>query len=122
MRHGHFPAVFSAAKCPGFSTFLVGREGLEPPTPCASFISVQSDYQRFCVNPQVRWPHWFGLVMVVSGWFAVSCAPGAPLRAVASPSAWGCAEAPRYQMLISGMGGALLFGGGPTAEAVTPPV
>ena len=26
----------SAAKCPDFSTFLVGREGLEPPTPCAS--------------------------------------------------------------------------------------
>ena len=45
----------SAAKCPDFSTFLVGREGLEPPTPCASFISVQSGYQRFCVNPQVRW-------------------------------------------------------------------
>jgi len=91
---------------------VVGREGLEPPTPCASFISVQSGYQRFCGNPQVRWPQWFGLVMVVSGWFAVSCAPGAPLRADASPSARGCAEAPRYQMLISAAGGTVLFGGG----------
>ena len=90
----------------------VGREGLEPPTPCASFISVQSDYQRFCGNPQVRWSQWFRLVMVVSGWFAVSCAPGAPLRAAASSSARGCAEAPRYRLLISAVGGALLFGGG----------
>ena len=57
------------------NTQSVGREGLEPPTPCASFISVQPDYQRFCVNPQVRWSQWFRLVMVVSGWIAVSCAP-----------------------------------------------
>ena len=48
--------------------------------------------------------------MVVLGWFAVSCAPGAPLRADASSSARGCAEAPRYQMLISAVGGAVLFG------------
>ena len=97
---------------------VVGREGLEPPTPCASFISVQPDYQRFCVNPQVRWSQWFRLVMVVSGWFAVSCAPGAPLRAAASSSARGCAEAPRYQMLISAAGGPVLFGGGPSRRSL----